>query len=138
MICLYEKSCGAIIYRNSGSETEYLLLFQHKSQTWSFPKGHCEPLEIEEQTACREVFEETGMKVAIKQGFYESVSYPIREKATKYVHLYIAKATGDIEIWRDEIEKYIWANKSESIKLLPKVGYDELLNKAEMFLQNNE
>ena len=44
---LYQKSCGAIIYRKINDNIEYLLLLQKKSQTWSFPKGHMEYGETE-------------------------------------------------------------------------------------------
>jgi len=48
---LYQKSCGAIVYRKINNKIEYLLLFQKMSQTWSFPKGYMEFGETEEQTA---------------------------------------------------------------------------------------
>ncbi|MDR0947935.1 MAG: GrpB family protein, partial [Lachnospiraceae bacterium] len=48
---IYHKSAGIIVYRFMSGEPEYLVLFQHGSRTWSFPKGHMNAFETEEQAA---------------------------------------------------------------------------------------
>ena len=50
----YEKSCGGIVYRKFHGNTEILLIKHLKSGYWSFPKGHVENDETEEETAKRE------------------------------------------------------------------------------------
>ena len=55
---LFRKSCGVIPFRRNGEEREYLILLQTNS-CWSFPKGHMEAGETEEQTALRELLEES-------------------------------------------------------------------------------
>ena len=57
-----EKSCGALVVRRGKNETE-ILLIKHNGGHWAFPKGHVEAGESEEQTALREVQEETGLTV---------------------------------------------------------------------------
>jgi len=39
----------------------YFLLVKNCNNSWSFPKGHAEAGETEEETAQRELFEETGV-----------------------------------------------------------------------------
>lgn len=56
---------GIIIIRTGTTELEVLLIFRAKKSDWSFPKGHCEPGESFEQTALREVREETGLEVRV-------------------------------------------------------------------------
>jgi len=56
------KKCG-IIYTTFYPEDRYLLVFGKKSEKWGFPKGHMEEGESEEQTAIRELFEETGIRI---------------------------------------------------------------------------
>lgn len=56
---IFQKSCGAVIYRRHDSQIEYLCLLQKQSQTYSVPKGHMEAFESEEQTAEREILEES-------------------------------------------------------------------------------
>lgn len=133
-----EISCGAVLYSRTKQGIRYLLLFQNGSRTWSFPKGHMESGETKEQTALREVFEETGMKIALFSEFMESVSYPVKNGNTKQVTLFLAEAAGEITARKDEIGEYIWAEKEEAIRLLPKVGYDKLLDKAERILCGEE
>ena len=63
--CLYESSCGAVVYRDIKGEVRYLLIKNRRSAHWGFPKGHIEPGETKQQTAVREVLEETGIHVKL-------------------------------------------------------------------------
>ncbi len=69
-----ERSCGAIVFREIEGETRVLLV-QHKPGHWSFPKGHKEQGESDHETAIREVYEETGVRIAILPGFERSSTY---------------------------------------------------------------
>ena len=66
---LHEKSCGAIVYRKYHGNTEILLIKHINSGHWSFPKGHVEGDETEEETAKREIMEETGIDVNLDTTF---------------------------------------------------------------------
>lgn len=64
-----QKSAGAIIFYMEHREPYFLLL---KYPTyWGFPKGRIEKGENEEQTAKREVKEETGFSVSLIPKFRE-------------------------------------------------------------------
>ena len=57
-------------------ESYDLILLRHRfGGHWSFPKGHVEQGENEQQTAMREVKEETGVSITLLDGFRESVEY---------------------------------------------------------------
>ncbi len=58
---------GVVIIRKQTNEQEILLAFRGKQGDWSFPKGHCEQGEFFEQTAVREVREETGLEIRFLQ-----------------------------------------------------------------------
>ena len=66
--CLYEKSCGAVVFYNGKSNTRILLVKNNNGRYWSFPKGHIEIGETEKETAVREIKEETSLEVEIKDG----------------------------------------------------------------------
>ena len=63
MALKYEKSCGALVFRQDPKTGRmYILMIRHKHGGHrSFPKGHVEAGETEHQTAIREVEEETGL-----------------------------------------------------------------------------
>ena len=79
----YEKSCGAVIYRHIGETVRYLLIKNRRSSNWSFPKGHVEDGETLEETAKREVLEETGIHLNIFPGFVSKSQYTIQNKIQK-------------------------------------------------------
>ena len=54
-------SCGVIPITEFHGERHYLLV-QHDAGHWSFPKGHPEGNESPQQTARRELGEETGLR----------------------------------------------------------------------------
>lgn len=64
----YEKSCGAVVFTQHHDGIRYVII-QSLEGYYGFPKGHMEEGETEEQTALREIYEETGLKVHILEGF---------------------------------------------------------------------
>lgn len=58
---------GAIVVRSGLNEPEVLLIYRGRQDDWSFPKGHCEAGETNEQTAIRETLEETGIEIELHQ-----------------------------------------------------------------------
>src|SRR4051812_28386044 len=55
-----EFTAGGVVYRHKGKILEILMIQDHKGR-WTIPKGHVEKGEKLEQTALREIGEETGL-----------------------------------------------------------------------------
>ena len=92
---LFEKSCGAVVFRDvsapDGKKERYVLMIKHSENShYSFPKGHVEPGETEHETAKREVFEETAVRIEIKGGFRHPVYYRPRPGVKKEVVYFLA------------------------------------------------
>ena len=88
-----QKSAGAIVFRRYGEKIYYLLLDYGKH--WEFSKGMVEQGETEEQTAIREIKEETGLDVELIKGFKESIKYFYfwdGQKISKTVIYFLAEA----------------------------------------------
>ncbi|MCL2095780.1 MAG: GrpB family protein [Oscillospiraceae bacterium] len=99
IVCLYEKSCGAVLYarekreKNDGDgNLKFLLVRGRASSRVGFPKGHIEAGESEEETAKREIYEETSLNpVLIHDDFREERSYVIGGYIKKTVAYFLAE-----------------------------------------------
>ena len=133
---IFQKSCGAVIYRRHDSQIEYLCLLQKQSQTYSVPKGHMEAFESEEQTAEREILEEIGIHADFEPDFKTVVQYSISEIIRKRVIIFLAECRDSLKINGSEISEYVWLPLTEAKKILP-VWYSPVLDKAEETLCKN-
>lgn len=117
--CLYEHSCGAVVFRKINDEYRFLLIKNRRSNNWGFPKGHMEKGETREQTAIREVLEETGVHIKIYKNFSYESQYKIGSKIEKRVDVFLA-STDDTQtvIQQEEIEDYIWLKYPEALATL--------------------
>ncbi len=130
--CLYEKSCGAIIFYKTKQNTKILLVKNNKGRYWSFPKGHVEYGENEQQTAIREIKEETGLDVVIFDGFREISEYCPFGKIRKRVIFFLAQAfTDNVKIQEEEIDSYIWVDLQQARKLCSYENDLRIIEKAE-------
>lgn len=119
LTCLYEKSCGAIVFYIKDDQIYFLLVKNKKGRHWGFPKGHIEIGETEEQTAKREVKEETGLDVTILRGFRKKSYYKPFGKTKKKVVIFLAKADKNkVKIQNSEIECFKWLTIPEMFKHL--------------------
>ena len=89
-----EKSCGAVIWREQESLPHVLVLQHQNGGHWAFPKGHVEGKETEEQTALREIMEETGLKVKLDPGFRRVVTFSPKPGVMKDVVYFAARPIG--------------------------------------------
>jgi len=90
-----EISAGMILFRRA-PEPSYLLL-HYESGHWDFPKGHIESGEDPEETAKRELQEETGIsEIHLLDGYKQALRYFFRQKGIgifKVVIFFLAETT---------------------------------------------
>lgn len=115
---LLRKSCGVIPYRKKEDGVEVLLVFQRRSQSWSFPKGHMEAWEGERDTALRELREETGLFSELPPDFRAEVEYQVAPKIRKQVVLFLGRAEGELKPEQRELETYRWVSLREAEGML--------------------
>lgn len=120
---VFQKSCGVVPFRRLGGNAEVLLLFQRGSRTWSFPKGHMETGETEQQTALRELFEETGFRTKLVPDARAATEYRISSAARKQVVFFLGEVHGEPRLQAKEIESCRWVKPGELEQyLLPQVA----------------
>jgi 8-oxo-dGTP pyrophosphatase MutT (NUDIX family) len=103
------------------------------SQTWTLPKGTPDPGETLEQTAVREVIEETGLEVRIVEPL-GAIEYAFVQDGTriqKTVHYYIMEPVGgDLSRHDAEFEQVRWVPFDEAGGLLSFATERELVADA--------
>ena len=130
----YENSCGAIVFNEN---TEKILLVKMHNGNWGFPKGHIEKDETKEETAIREVLEETNVRIKIIPNFEREIKYIPNEKTIKKVTIFMG-ITQDEEVTIDtfEIEDFKWCTYEEALKLVTyKLQKDVLENARKVFIK---
>lgn len=136
--CLYERSCGAVVFHEIGGVVRFLLIKNKRSAHWSFPKGHVEEGESDEQTAIREVKEETGIDIQIIEGFKAKSEYSIQRKIEKVVYIYAATCDDTTtHIQEEEIEDYLWLDFNKALKHLKFENDKNILYRINDFLKKN-
>ena len=131
----YENSCGAIVFNEN---TEKILLVKMHNGNWGFPKGHIEKDETKEETAIREVLEETNVRIKIIPDFEREIKYIPNEKTIKKVTIFMG-ITQDEEVTIDtfEIEDFKWCTYEEALKLVTyKLQKDVLENARKVFIKS--
>ena len=94
--------------------------------------------ETPEQTARREVLEETGIHIDIIPDFTAKSDYTIQGKVEKSVTIFLAK-TEDTEtiIQRVEIDDYIWLGFDKALETLKFENDKAILKSARRFMDKH-
>ena len=128
-----EITSGAVVYRKNNGEIEYLLLeSQNKSHFWGFPKGHVEGNETLEETAKREIKEETQLVLPIDTSFHVYTEYDLPNGNRKQMTLYTADLTQseDIHLQAEEIKNCGWFNYADARERLTYDNLKQLLDQV--------
>ncbi len=135
-ICLYEKSCGAVLYTEEDGIRRFLLI-KNMSGHVGFPKGHVEHGESEIETAKREVWEETGIHPEIEPGFREYYNYSVNSFVKKQAVYYLSSFyKKDVVMDIREISEYTLVTFEEGMKILNYPHDRSILSKAEKFISS--
>ena len=122
-----EISAGGVVYRRRGEKLEFQLI-QDRYGKISLAKGKMEPGETIEETALREIWEETGIRgriVSKLDTIYYQYALPQVGTVDKEVHYYLVEAeTGDLQAQIEEIRSVDWFAPQEAWVKQKGAGYD--------------
>jgi 8-oxo-dGTP pyrophosphatase MutT (NUDIX family) len=118
-------SAGGIVVRFVEGGAQIVVGLRRRSNvdggTWTLPKGTPNPHETREETALREVAEETGLVVRIT-GPLDSIHYTFVQRGTrisKTVHYFLMEPIGgDLGRHDHEFEAVRWIDLSEAAGVL--------------------
>lgn len=126
-------AAGGVVYRQGAGGLEVALAGRFADGSWVFPKGQPDGDETLEETALREVREETGLQVravsALGQVEYWFAAGP--ERVRKAVHFYLMEPTGgDTSLHDHEYDEVRWVPVGEARRMLTFDTYREVLDRA--------
>ena len=136
IVMVYEKSCGAVVFTVINNEIKYLLI-RNLTGIYGFPKGHVEQGETEEQTALREVFEETGVAVSLVPGFKTVDEHPIpqKENTIKQIVYFLGKYSNqEFRYQKEELTDALLVDYETAITLFQFDSSKRILTAANNFL----
>jgi 8-oxo-dGTP pyrophosphatase MutT (NUDIX family) len=134
----YEVSAGGLVLRCNGTSFDALLIGRGTPRIWSLPKGHVELRETHEQTALREVREETGCwaEILIKLSDISYWFYLSGVKHKKAVHFYLMRyVSGDTAYHDHEVDEAAWFEIKAAKKALKYVNEKRLIDSALEYLK---
>jgi 8-oxo-dGTP diphosphatase len=101
------RAAGGVVLRSGDGQVEVLLIHRPRYDDWTFPKGKAEPGEADEDTARREVEEETGYRCRIgaEVARTEYVDAKGRDKLVRYWDMEVIDGTFAPN---DEVDVVVW------------------------------
>ena len=127
------NAAGGVVVRGSDDSLEVVVAGRESDKTWVFPKGTPDRGESVEETALREVREETGLDVDIVAPL-GAIDYWFAvpgERVHKVVHFFLMRARGgDVSRHDHEYDHVKWVSIDEARQLLSYDTYREILDRA--------
>jgi 8-oxo-dGTP diphosphatase len=112
------RAAGGVVVRDGAGGAEVLVVHRPKYDDWSLPKGKRDPGETDEQTAVREVEEETGLRCALGRELLPT-RYVDRKGRPKVVRYWDMKVVGSRPFEpNDEIDQVVWLPLDEAVRRL--------------------
>jgi bis(5'-nucleosidyl)-tetraphosphatase len=136
-------SAGGIVWRDVGNGVEVLVCGRRADSLWALPKGTPEPGETLEQTAVREVREETGVEVVVEdlvgemRYWFSRVDEGVRYYKTVR-HYLMRPVGGDPSLHDHEFDEVRWLEAQEALRLLTYPNEARILREALEKLQTRE
>ena len=128
-------SAGGVVQKVCGNALQVVVCSREEPLSHNLPKGTPEYGETLEQTACREVEEETGLKVEILDyiGFieYDSTHGKSSGKELKRVHYFLMRSVGgDFSLHDTEFDVVEWIESSGISSILTYENEVEIVQKG--------
>ncbi|MEZ5204715.1 MAG: RNA degradosome polyphosphate kinase [Acidimicrobiales bacterium] len=110
-------AAGGVVWRSGANGIDVMVVHRPRYEDWSFPKGKCDPGETFEETAVREVLEETGLDVELGTELPE-VRYFDHRGRSKLVRYWAMTATGGQFEANEEVDEARWLPLPDARALL--------------------
>ena len=140
-----EKSCGAIVFTYEDGIRKYVIIRGTGMYQGfcGFPKGHMEAGETEQETALREVKEETGLEVTLLEGFRETDEHFLAREGRPNdrktnVYFLAEYSEQDIKRQESEVSEIVLLDYETALQSLQSAESRRELEAAEKYLNERE
>lgn len=126
-------SAGGVVYKDGAGGLMVAICGRTSSGLWALPKGTPDDGETIEQTALREVTEETGLQVAIEAplGHIEYWFQRQSERIHKRVHFFLmTERGGSFDHHDPEFDVIEWTPVAEALRTLTYPTEQEVVRRA--------
>ncbi len=129
----HATSAGGVVLKKTGENIEILICYNSKRKIWALPKGTPLPGETIIETAKREVKEETGLEVEIKDKI-GSINYWFiqdRSRFNKTVHFFLMESKGgSLDEHDPEFDRVEWVPLQEAYKRMSYKNEIKIISQA--------
>jgi 8-oxo-dGTP pyrophosphatase MutT (NUDIX family) len=131
-----DYSCGGVVWDDNNEQVLMVRVVNLKRERiWTFPKGHPEGQEADEQAALREVREETGWECEIEcpllDVHYSYISKGIKyNKTVRWFFMHPVKEVGKFD--PDEVLECKWMDFNEAKNLVRYESDIKLIKRVEL------
>jgi 8-oxo-dGTP diphosphatase len=135
-----QHSAGGLVIKKRGSRSQICLVSKKEGRVWAFPKGRVNDGEELENTAVREVLEETGHRAEVVEKL-DAIEYYffLKENSTFYhktVTFFLMRLIEEDAQPRDqEADSVGWYDVGVAKKKLSYLNEKKILGKAESLLK---
>ena len=135
-------AAGGVVFHTKSGEMGVILCGRTTPEQWRLPKGTPDPDETLEETALREVQEETGFEVQLVRPVgdisYWFVRVDDRVRCYKTVHFYLMKVTGGSpELHDHEFDVVCWFPLEKAVEKLAYPEEARIVEKAATLVSGN-
>jgi 8-oxo-dGTP diphosphatase len=111
------RAAGGVVLRRGGPQPAVLLVHRPRYDDWTFPKGKCEAGEADEDTARREVEEETGLRCELGAEV-EGTSYTDARGRPKVVRYWLMTPVDGTFVPNEEVDRVEWLAPEDARRTL--------------------
>ena len=121
-------AAGGLVSRDLNGSRRIAVVHRNRHNDWTLPKGKCELGEQLDQTAAREVFEETGCDVRLVR-FATTVGYYVGGSWKTVFYWHMTPKSEPAFKASDEVDAVEWLDPGEAIKRLTYPSERELVRR---------
>jgi len=123
----FYKQSGVIAYRINRTEVEILLVTSRRKSRWIIPKGIIDPGTTALESACKEAYEEAGVRGRADPKILGKYRYQ-KWGGSCVVQVFALEVTRELDSWPEaEIRERKWMRQKEAAKAIEEPDLKKLI-----------